>query len=242
MASFERADAQIHYDIEGQTLDSEGVPVLLIAPGGMRSANEIWGTTPWNPRVQLAPSHNLIGMDQRNAGRSRAPVSADDGWATYTADQVALLDHLQIDECHVVGMCIGGPFIFGLLRAAPERFRSAVILQPVGIDENRHALEEMFDTWANAQAERHPEAGPDDWASFRSNMWDGDFVLTASPDEVEAIETPVLLLKGNDLYHPASTSDLLAERLPNVTYVERWKDDESLAATDATIKEFLAPS
>lgn len=240
MASFERAGAQIHYYLEGQSLDTESIPVLLIAPGGMRSANEIWNTTPWNPRTQLADHYALIGMDQRNAGQSTAPVSATDGWATYTADQLALLDHLDVERCHVLGMCIGGPFLFGLLQAAPERFASAVILQPVGIDDNRPVLKEMFDTWAGAQADRHPEAGPEVWAQFRSNMWDGEFVLTASADEAGGIETPVLLLKGNDVYHPASISDALAARLPNVTYIERWKDDDVLASTDEAIKSFLA--
>ena len=76
-------------------------------------------------------------MDQRNAGRSTAPVTADTGWATYRDDQLALLDELGIERCHVVGMCIGGPYIAGLLTRAPERFASAVLLQPVGIDGNR---------------------------------------------------------------------------------------------------------
>jgi pimeloyl-ACP methyl ester carboxylesterase len=179
-------------------------------------------------------------MDQRNAGRSTAPVAASDGWDTYRADQLGLLDHLGIDRCHVVGMCIGGPYIAGLLRAAPERFASAVMLQPVGISDNRHALEEMFDAWRAAIEPDHPEVDADDWASFRSNMWDGEFVLTASPDDVADFATPILLCKGNDLYHPAGTSEEIARLAPNVTFVERWKDDEVLADTDATIREFLA--
>lgn len=235
MSSFEHAGAQIHFDVEG-----DGFPVLLIAPGGMRSANELWNGAPWNPRSALADDYQVIGMDQRNAGRSTAPVSADDGWRTYTADQLALLDHLGIDECHVLGMCIGGPYIVGLLRAAPERFRSAVMLQPVGIDENRHALEEMFDTWAEAIAGDHPEIDDAGWARFRSNMWDGEFVLTATPDEVAQIETPILLLQGNDLYHPSSTSKEISRRAPNVTFVEEWKSDELLDQTDTTIRGFLA--
>jgi pimeloyl-ACP methyl ester carboxylesterase len=235
MASFERDGATIHYDVEG-----DGFPVLLIAPGGMRSSNDVWTRMPWNPRAALAGSHTVIGMDQRNAGRSTAPVSADDGWATYTADQLALLDHLGIEECHVLGMCIGGPYIVGLLRAAPQRFRSAVMLQPVGIDDNRHALEEMFDEWAAGLRADHTEVDEAGWSSFRTNMWGGEFVLTGGPDDVAAIDTPILLLKGDDLYHPAATSEAIAAAAPNVTYVERWKDDEVLGRTDATIKEFLA--
>lgn len=235
MASFERDGATIHYDDEG-----EGYPVLLIAPGGMRSANDLWLNAPWNPRERLAGRYRLIGMDQRNAGRSTAPVSPDDGWATYTADQLALLDHLGIDRCHVLGMCIGGPYIVGLLRAAPERFSAAVLLQPVGIDGNRHALEEMFDSWADALAPEHPEVDEAGWRSFRSNMWDGEFVLTAGPDEVAEISTPMLLCRGDDIYHPAITSETIARVAPDVTFVPTWKTPDVLDQTDATIQEFLS--
>ena len=38
---------------------------------------------------------------------------------------------------------------------------------------------------------READVSDDDWASFRSNMWDGEFVLTASHDDVAACETPL---------------------------------------------------
>lgn len=235
MPTYERDGATIHYDDEG-----DGFPVLLIAPGGMRSANDLWATAPWNPRSALAGRYRLIGMDQRNAGRSTGPIGADDGWHTYRDDQLGLLDHLGIERCHVLGMCIGGPYILGLLGAAPDRFQSAVLLQPVGITDNRHALEEMFDQWRERIAADHPEADDAAWASFRSNMWGGEFVLTCTPDQVEQITTPLLLCKGNDLYHPPETSEQIARLAPDVTYVERWRDDDVLDDTDAAIKGFLA--
>jgi len=237
MSSFERDGARIHYDLLGP---DDGHPVLLIAPGGMRSAAEVWGNAPWDPRTALADEYRVVAMDQRNAGRSTAPVSPDDGWATYTADQLALLDHLGIDRCHVVGMCIGGPYIIGLLRAAPDRFTAAVMLQPVGLTTNRQAFYDIFDGWADTIRGDHPKADDETWRAFRSNMWDHEFVCTATPEEVREIATPVLLMKGNDLYHPPETSEQLADLLPNVTYVERWKDDEVLDRTDATIRAFLA--
>lgn len=214
--------------------------MLLIAPGGMRSANDLWNGMPWNPRAKLVDEYRLVGMDQRNAGRSVAPVSADDGWDTYTADQLALLDHLDVDRCHVVGMCIGGPYIMNLLTTAPDRFTSAVLLQPVGIDDNREAMYEMFDQWADNLRPAHDEVADDAWEAFRSNMWDGDFVLTASRDQVAGCRTPMLVAMGNDLYHPQSTSRAIAELAPSATLVEEWKEGDPLDAIDATIKQFLA--
>ena len=237
MAAFDHADATLHYDIEGR---DDGFPVLLIAPGGMRSFNDRWNAMPWNPRTALADTYRVIGMDQRNAGRSSAPVSGADGWATYTGDQLALLDHLGVERCHVVGMCIGGPYVVGLLTAAPERFASAVLLQPVGIDGNREAFDGMFDGWQAELAPDHPEATDADWAAFKSNMWDGEFVLTATREQVASIATPMLVAMGDDEFHPQSTSREIAALAPDVTFLERWKDDESLPATDAAIRGFLA--
>jgi pimeloyl-ACP methyl ester carboxylesterase len=237
VTALELGDAVIHYDDEGL---ADGFPVLLIAPGGMRSTNEKWNEMPWNPRLALSDRFRIIGLDQRNAGRSTAPVTGDTGWTTYRDDQLALLDELGIERCHVVGMCIGGPYIAGLLTHAPGRFASAVLLQPVGIDGNRQAFYDMFDRWADECAAAHPEADAGDWSSFRSKMWDGEFVLTATHDEVASIDVPLVVAMGNDLYHPQSTSREIAALAPDVMFLEHWKDEDSLPATDAVIKNFLA--
>ena len=235
MPTFVNGPIQLHYDIEGR-----GYPIFLLAPGGMRSHNDMWPNMPWNPRAQLLADYQLIGMDQRNAGQSVAPVSSRDSWSTYASDQLALLDHLGVDECHVIGMCIGGPFVLQLLKTAPERFRSAVLLQPAGVDTTNEPLLEMFAQWAEATAPNHPEASEADFASFGDRMWGGEFVLSATRDEVAACETPMLVMMGNDQYHPQSLSREIAELAPNVTFVERWKEPEFLEQTDATIKQFLA--
>ena len=70
MAFFQNGNSNIFYEVEG-----EGAPVLLLAPGGMRSANAFWENMPWNPRESLIEEFELIGMDQRNAGKSEAPIS-----------------------------------------------------------------------------------------------------------------------------------------------------------------------
>ena len=232
VAFFENGNAKIFYELEG-----EGPPVLLLAPGGMRSANALWSNMPWNPRESLIHEFKLIGMDQRNAGMSEAPITSTDEWSNYTADQLALLDHLEIEQCHVVGMCIGGPFIAGLLKTAPDRFLSAVMLQPVGIDENQQAFYDMFDNWANDLTDGPAQEVLEE---FRGNMWDGDFLLTASEEDVRQFAHPILLLMGDDLYHPQTTSRKISDLAPNVTLVERWKNPEILEKTNSTIRSFLA--
>ena len=190
VAIFTHGAASIHFDDEGI---AGGFPILLLAPGGMRSCNERWEIVPWNPRRALAADYRLIGMDQRNAGRSSAPIRPTDGWTTYRDDQLALLDHLGIERCHLVGMCIGGPFALALLAAAPERFASALLLQPAGIDGNRSAYDEVYDGWQQELSPSRPEVDEQTWRSFKHNMWDGDFVLSVDRDQIREVAAPMLV-------------------------------------------------
>ena len=207
----------------------------------MKSAISFWYSMPWNPIEQLSGDYRVIAMDQRNAGQSTAPVTGDDGWHTYVADQLALLDHLGIDRFHVAGMCIGGPYSMGLIQAAPQRVASNVLFQPIGLDDNRHAFYDMFDTWANElRATSHTEVAAEDWSRFRSSMYDGGFLFTVDRDFVRACNTPLLVLAGNDLYHPASTSREIAELAPNVEFIESWKESPDLEVAMEKTAAFLA--
>ncbi|MBX2802972.1 MAG: alpha/beta hydrolase [Myxococcales bacterium] len=238
MPMFERGDVRLHYTELG---DPTGPAVLLIAPGGLRSAAERWEAAPYDPRAQLADSGlRLIAMDQRNAGDSWAPITIADGWETYTADQLALLDHLGVKQFSVVGMCIGGPYALNLMRRAAERVRCAVLLQPIGLHGNRHAFEGLFDGWSASVASEHPEASAGSWAAFRHRMFGGDFVFALGREDVAAITAPVLLLKGDDLYHPAETSVALSRLLRNVTFLEEWKTGGALDEASRQIGAFLA--
>lgn len=244
MPSFERDGAVIHYAIHDARPDASrrgpDVPVLLFAPGGMRSSASFWQNAPWNPIEELSDRWRVIAMDQRNAGASTAPVSPGDGWGDYTRDHVALLDHVGVDRCHVVGGCIGGSYGLGLMQAAPGRVAAAVLQQPIGFDgRNRQAFYDMFDSWAEALAPAHPGMAAADWAAFRGRMYDGDFVFNVDRDFVRGCDVPMLVLMGNDLYHPEITSREIARLARSATLVEQWKEPGLKAATVARVREFL---
>jgi pimeloyl-ACP methyl ester carboxylesterase len=232
---FEREGVSLYYEDDG-----DGEPVLLLAPGGMHSRVGAWRKAPWNPLERLRGSHRVIAMDQRNGGRSTAPIRSDDGWPTYTRDQVALLDHLGVERFAVVGMCIGGPYIMGLIKAAPQRIRAAVMLQPIGLEDNREAFYALFDGWAEALRDRHPEADGATWAAFRETMFGGDFMFGATRDDVAACSTPLLVLMGDDPYHPASISREVARLAPRARLIEQWKHPDQVETADRAIRSFLA--
>lgn len=236
MPFFEDGDVKLYYEDHGS-----GFPVLLIAPGGMRSMVSFWEGTPWNPITQLSDRYRVIAMDQRNAGQSTAPITAEDGWATYAADQLALMDYLGEDRFHVAGMCIGGSYIMGLIGVAPERIASGVVFQTIGLDDNRDAFYDMFDNWANELKPTRSEVPASAWESFKNNMYSTDeFLFTAGPEQVKSCTTPLLVFLGNDLYHPESSSRQLAALAPNATLIEHWKEVDDHANAMAAMEEFLS--
>lgn len=236
MATFERPGVTLHYEERGS-----GPAVLLIAPGGMSSAITAWANAPWDPAAHLADRYRVITMDQRNAGDSVAEVHGTDGWSAYTADQLALLDHLGVDRFAVLGMCIGGSYIANLLATAPERVQAAVALQPIGRADNQHLFEEKFDEWRAGIEADHPEASDEDWLRFRTNMFGGGGMLYSVPDEALArFSTPWLILMGGDRFHPEPVSRRLAGLAPGAGLVERWKAEEDVPAGRAAVDRFLA--
>lgn len=234
MPHFVNGETKLYYEESGA-----GFPILLIAPGGMKSTIPAWSAAPWDPIEQLQSEFRVIAMEQRNAGRSSAPVTADDGWHVYTQDQLSLMGHLGIERFHVAGMCIGGPYCMGLIEAAPERVASSVIFQSIGLDDNRDAFYAMFDGWADELKPDRPEVGESDWQGFRENMYGGDFLFNVSREFVQGVTTPLLLLRGNDLYHPESISRELAELAPNAQLIENWKDSEHQNAARDQVLGFL---
>lgn len=143
-------------------------------------------------------------------------------------------------EEHGAGMCIGGPYIMGLIQAVPQRVVSAVVFQTIGLHNNRQAFFEMFDSWANELKPRRPDASEEALESFKKTMYSGDFLFNVSREFVAKCQTPLLVLLGNDLHHPAETSRELVALAPNATLIEHWKEPEHQPAVQQAVERFLA--
>src|SRR5438876_6877364 len=137
MSFYEKGPVRIHYEEHGS-----GFPLLLIAGGGLNST--IAGlTNPFNAIEEFNGEYRCIAADLRNAngGQSSGPLEIDRPWDAYTDDHLGLMDHLRIDKFMVMGFCIGGPFIWNLLRRAPNRVVAAVLAQPSGF---RKEMPDLF--------------------------------------------------------------------------------------------------
>src|ERR1700693_2491868 len=117
MPFYEKGPVRIHYEEAGS-----GFPLLVIPGGGLNSTISFFTTgAPFNPIEEFKGEDRCITMDLRNAngGQSSGPLEVERPWDAYADDQLGLMDHLRVDKFLVMGFCIGGPFIWNLLRRAP---------------------------------------------------------------------------------------------------------------------------
>lgn len=239
MPTIEKNGVTLYYEEHGR-----GFPILTFAPAGLQSTIKVWsgGSAPINPITEWSGSYRVIVMDQRNAagGKSRAPITAKDGWDTYTADHIEVLDHLKIDKCHLFGQCIGGSFIANLLKTQPQRVASAVWAQPIGrVGPKKPGRPARFDEWARS-LQGHPEVTEEILDAFCANFYDAGFLYAVDREFVKNCRTPSLILAGNDEAHPRPISDETAKLLPNAEYITDWKEGAALEKAKAAVKQFLA--
>src|SRR3982074_764808 len=158
MGTYEKGAVRIHFEEAGS-----GFPLLLIAGGGLNST--ISGITgsypPFNAIEEFKAEYRCIAFDLRNAnaGQSSGPLEIDRPWDAYTDDQLGVMDHLGIDKFLVLGFCIGGPFIWGLLHGAFNRIVAAVLAQPIGSRRDMRDLfyENNMKGWGPDLTKRRPD-------------------------------------------------------------------------------------
>jgi pimeloyl-ACP methyl ester carboxylesterase len=116
------------------------------------------------------------------------------------------MDHLGVDKFTVLGFCIGGPFIWNLLKRAPNRVVAAVLAQPVGFRPEMPTLsyDNAMMGWAPDLMKRRPELTRETVDKFLTKMFrtNPDFVYTATRDFVRNCQTPVLILPDDIPAHP----------------------------------------
>jgi pimeloyl-ACP methyl ester carboxylesterase len=238
-----RPDGEIHYQTFGN-----GFPVLLYAPGGLKSRMEMWPAPaggparPWVDWTRALPAAGFtaVAMDQRNAGKSRADIRGDHGWHTYAADHMALMDHLGFGRFHVLGGCIGGSFCLKAVQTDPARVPAAVLQNPIGLHpEHPEYFPKSHVEWSREQRAERPALKEADLAAFGHNMWDPGFVFSVDRAFARACPAPTFLLPGTDIPHPAATSTELAALLPGVEVLTDWRGPEHLAAQETRVVGFL---
>jgi pimeloyl-ACP methyl ester carboxylesterase len=227
MPFYARDDVSIHFEDAGS-----GFPLLLIPGGGLNSTISFFtGNAPFNATAEFKSEYRCITADLRNAngGQSSGPLEIDRPWDAYADDQLGLMDHLGIQEFMVMGFCIGGPFIWNLLRRAEDRIVAAVLAQPSGF---RPDMPDLFYNnnitgWGPPLCADRPEITMAMVDAFLNAMYrtNADFVFTVTRDFVRACETPILVLPDDVPAHPYAVAMEVVGLAPNAEVsIFPWKD------------------
>lgn len=166
---FPSGDVRIAYTSQG-----DGSAVLLVH--GLHGSGAANWTLP-GITAALAQSHRVIVMDCRGHGKSGKPSAAADYGLKMVDDVIALMNHLDLRQAHLVGYSMGGMIAMKTAVLHPERVRG-LLLCGMGWLKQGSALESF---WGNA---RHPCA-----QGFT------EFGVTAA--EVQALRMPAAIIVGD---------------------------------------------
>jgi pimeloyl-ACP methyl ester carboxylesterase len=225
---YEKGPVRIWYEEAGA-----GFPLMLLPGGGLNSTISFFsGNSPFNAVEEFKEQYRCITADLRNApsGQSTGPVEVERSWDSYADDQLGLMDHLGIDKFMVMGFCIGGPFIWSLLKRAPDRIAAAVLAQPVGWRpemRDRKYPGSFWASWPATLTAKRPEIPMQTADQFVTRMFEtnADFVFTVTRDFVRSCQNPVLILPDDVPAHPyavAMESAMLAPK--SEVSIFPWKE------------------
>jgi len=217
----------IHYLKEGA-----GPAVALIHSLG--SSVHMW-------REQIAAlkdRYTVIACDARGHGGSSG--KGECSVATTAQDLEAVLDHLGLAECHVVGISTGGPVAMTLAAQSPGAVKSLVLADTFAkpVEGSKERVEATAEAIAYVSMEEFgtqyaaetllpstsldvqdelagviAKVNPKIYIQLMRSAVLGDFTgLLAS------VKAPTLVLIGeSDMIAPRSESDFLVEKIPNAT-------------------------
>ncbi|MEE2792227.1 MAG: alpha/beta fold hydrolase [Acidobacteriota bacterium] len=239
---YEKGSVRIHYEEAGV-----GLPLLVIPGGGLNSTIAGLATHPFNPMEEFSDEYRCIAADLRNGnrGQSSGPLEVDRPWDAHTDDHLGMMDHLGIDRFMVLGFCIAGPFIWNLLRRAPDRVVAAVLAQPSGWSPETPTLfyDNNMQGWGPDLVQRRPEITMDLVDAFLTKMYldNQDFVFTVTRDFVRQCQTPVLTLPDDIPAHPYAVAMEAAMLAPkSEVSMFPWKEPrERIPLAVRQIRSFL---
>lgn len=222
----------MHYETAGR-----GEALLLLH--GLGSRSEDWGL-----QIQaFARCYRVIAPDIRGHGRSDKPPGPY-SLSMMAADVLGLLDALEIDTAHVVGLSMGGMIAFQLVTDRPERVRSMVIvnsgpaLVPRSIREwllirQRLALARLFGPARTAvflSKRLFPKLEQESMRAEFIERWAANdrvaylaslraLVGWSVRDHIDKIPCPVLVISGDRDYTPLALKEQYTAQIPRARLI-----------------------
>ena len=139
-------------------LEGEGLPLVLVH--GVGSRLEAWDGVV----ARFGPGFRVLRYDLRGhglSGKPPGPYVLDD----FVADLSALLDHVEIDRCHLAGFSLGGLIAQGFALAHPARLDKLALLSTVAgrTDEEKARVRARLETVDSGVSGAHFRKSLDRW-------------------------------------------------------------------------------
>ena len=231
-------DIKMYYEIHGK-----GYPLVMIM--GL-SANKDW----WSPYVieEFSKHFKVLIFDNRGAGRTDAP-EIDYAIKMFADDALGLMDALEIEQAHVLGVSMGGMIAQEFVLNFPDRVKKLVLCSttpggPNAVPTPPETVAVMMDreNLTDEQKARRtvPLLYPE---SFMKNNPDvvertinhiliapitedafmrqvGAIMQYDTYDRLPEINRPTLVMAGKeDVLLPYKNSEILTERIPRAKLV-----------------------
>ncbi|MCM2387544.1 alpha/beta fold hydrolase [Streptomyces albipurpureus] len=254
---------------------SEGTPLHAVALGTAASTIVLLhGGGPDHRSLlplaeRLTAQHTVVLPDVRGYGRSWCADPARHTWAQYTADLIALLDHLGEARAVVGGTGLGSTITLRAALAHPDRIRAGILIgvEDIEDDDAKERETAFLDDFAERVTSQGLEAA---WAPVLSMFPPiiGAAVRAAIPrsdppsiaaaasigrdrafrdvTDLSDLRSPVLVIPGTDARHPTALAEQVARTLPHgrlapVAVSESLHTTEDLARVVAPpIQDFLS--
>ncbi len=244
VANLQTADLAYH-DV------GEGKPVLLVH-GFASTARVNWLNTSWSKALNEA-GYRVIAFDNRGHGASQKFYTPEDyGPDIFATDAFALMDHLEIDRCPVIGYSMGARITSWMCAHGPERVSTAVF---GGMGANIINSSSNFISVAEALETEDPATIKDTrsamFRSFADRVGADRLALAAcirpskakiTEEMIASIKTPVLVAVGDE-DEVGGSAETLAAKMQNATAfvmlgLDHMKSTGAKAFKERTI-EFL---
>lgn len=237
MPTVKVGDINIYYEVHG-----EGEPLVLIAGLGLDLTGWMFQTP------EFSKKYRVIVFDNRGVGRTDAPDTPY-SIKMMADDTAGLLDALDIEKAHILGLSMGGFIAQELALKHPQRVKSLILATTGAIEPS--LAKHVVDTWVRMFREGvSPETLIRDFVSwvftdkFFENPEQVQMVIDAmlanpypqpayafarqaaadmehnTRDRIDQITAPTLVLVGKeDIICPVKLSEELATGIPNAELI-----------------------
>ena len=204
---------------------------------------------------RLAGRYRVALPDIRGYGASRCPDPTLHRWDQYVTDTLAVTHALDATSAHLVGAGLGGTIALRTCLQHPQIARSAVIISAEAIedDADKAADVELMDRFAERARSRGLQAA---WELFiphlapliaslvteaipRADAYSaaaaaaiGHDRAFATVEQLRRIDTPTLIIAGDDARHPTHLARTLADVLPRGTLAKATMSNLLVNADD----------